>query len=127
MDELFYFHVALEPHLKHSGSITGGRILFLAEVPVDAANRTATNTDEDALRQEAERLVAGRPQTRFDMPAMFAELLSIAMAGHLRAEGEDIMRFSCHAVPEPSEDLLEHTADAEKDGVRIWMLGAKTE
>ena len=113
MDELFYFHVALEPHLKHSGSITGGRILFLAEVPVDAAKRTATNTDEDALRQEAERLAA--------------ELLSIAMAGHLREEGEDIMRFSCHAVPEPSEDLLEHPADAEKDGVRIWLLGAKTE
>ena len=100
MYELFYFHVALEPHLKHSGSITGGRILFLAEVPVDAAKRTATNTDEDALRQEAERLAA--------------ELLSIAMAGHLREEGEDIMRFSCHAVPEPSEDLFEHTAMRKK-------------
>jgi hypothetical protein len=49
------------------------------------------------------------------------------MTGHPREEGEDVMRFSCHAVPEPSEDLLEHTADAEKDGVRLWLLGAKVE
>jgi hypothetical protein len=114
VDEVLYFHVALQPHHKHSGSITGGRFLFLAEVPVDAAKKTATNPDdEDALRQEAEHLAA--------------ELLPIAMTGHPREEGEDVMRFSCHAVPEPSEDLLEHTADAEKDGVRLWLLGAKVE
>ncbi len=29
VDEVLYFHVALQPHHKHSGSITGGRILFL--------------------------------------------------------------------------------------------------
>jgi hypothetical protein len=43
--EVLYFHVALEPHLKHSGSITGGKILFLAEVPVDSAKKTATNSE----------------------------------------------------------------------------------
>jgi hypothetical protein len=56
-----------------------------------------------------------------------AELLPIAMTGHPREEGEDVMRFSCHAVPGPSEDLLEDTAEAEKDGVRLWLLGAKVE
>jgi hypothetical protein len=112
MDEVLFFHVALEPHLKHSGSITGGRILFLAEVPVDAAKKTATNPeDENALRQAAERLAA--------------ELLPIAMTGHPKEAGEDIMRFSCHSVPRPSEDLLEHAPDAEKSGVRLWLLGAK--
>ena len=114
MHEVLYFHVALEPHLKHSGSITGGKILFLAEVPVDSAKKTATNSDdENALWQEAERLAA--------------QLLPIAMTGHQRGAGEDVMRFSCHSVPQPSEDLLEHTADAEKDGVRLWLLGANME
>jgi len=114
MGEVLFFHLALQPHHKHSGSITGGRILFLAEVPVDAAKKRATNpADEDALRQEAERLAT--------------ELLPIAMTGHPRQEGEDVMRLSCHVVPQPSEDLLEHTADAEKDGVRLWLLGARDE
>jgi hypothetical protein len=114
VDEALYFHVALEPHLKHSGSITGGKILFLAEVPVDSAKKTVTNSDdENALWQEAERLAA--------------QLLPIAMTGQQRGQGEDIMRFSCHLVPQPSEDLLEHTADAEKDGVRLWLLGANIE
>jgi hypothetical protein len=114
VDEVLYFRLALEPHRKHSGSITGAKIFFLAEVPVNAAKKTATNPDdEDALRQEAKHLAA--------------ELLPIAMSGHPREEGEDIMRLSCHTVPEPSEDLLEHTADAEKDGVRLWLLGAKAE
>src|ERR1700693_2595997 len=59
MDEVLYFHVALEPHLKHSGSIINRRILFLAEVQVDAARKTKTNPDdEDALHQEAQRLAA---------------------------------------------------------------------
>jgi hypothetical protein len=99
---------------KHTGSLAGGRILFLAAVPVDAAKKTATNADdEDALRQEAEHLAA--------------DLLPIAMTCHPREEGEDVMQVSCHAVPEPSEDLREHTADAEKDGVRLWLLGAKVE
>ena len=54
-----------------------------------------------------------------------AELLPMAMTGHPREEGEDVMRFSCHAVPEPYEGLLEHTADAEKDGVRLWLRERK--
>jgi hypothetical protein len=114
MDETLYFHVALEPHLRHSGSITGRRILFLAEVPVDAAKKTATNPDdEDELRQEAQRLAA--------------ELLPIAMTGHPRSEGEDVMLLTCHAIPKPSEDLLGHKSDAEKDGVRLWLLGSNSE
>jgi hypothetical protein len=114
VDEVLYFHVALHPHHKHSGSITAGRVLFLAAVPVDTAKKTATNPhNEDALRQEAERLAA--------------ELLPIAMTGHPRAKGEDVMQLTCHAIPQPSEDLLQHTPDAEKNGVRLWLLGAKLE
>jgi hypothetical protein len=114
MDEVLYFHVTLEPHHKHSGSITGGRIIFLAAVPVEAAKKAASNPDdEDACRKEAEHLAA--------------ELLPIAMTGRPREGGEDVMRFSCHAVPRPFEDLLEHTADAEKDGVRLWLLGTNAE
>jgi hypothetical protein len=110
--DVLYFHVALEPHHKHSGSITGEKILFLAQVPVDAAKKTATNPDDrDAVRQEAERLTAA--------------LLPIAMTGHRTSEGEDPMRFSCYSISRPSEDILEHSADAEKDGVRLWLLGAK--
>jgi hypothetical protein len=111
-DDVLYFHVTLEPHHKHSGSITGGKILFLAQVPVDAAKKTATNPeDSDAVLEEAERLAA--------------ELLPMAMTGHGTGEGEDSMQFSCYAISRPSEDLLEHSADAEKDGVRLWLLGAK--
>jgi hypothetical protein len=114
VDESLYFHIVLQPHHKHSGSITSGRILFLAEVPIDAAKKAATNPEnEEVLRQEAKRLAE--------------ELLPIAMTGHPRTEGEDVMQFSCHSVPQPSADLLEHTADAEKDGVRLWLLGAKGE
>ena len=114
MDEVLYFHVALTPHHKHTESITGGRILFLAEVPIDTAKKTAMNPDDEVvLGQEAMRLAA--------------ELLPIAMTGHRRESGEDVMRLTCHALPQPSEDLLEHTADAEKDGVRLWLLGAKAD
>jgi hypothetical protein len=114
VDEVLYFHVALEPHHKHTGSITGGRILFLAEIPIDTARKTAKNPDDEvALGQEAERLAA--------------DLLPIAMTGHPREQGEDLMRLTCHAVPQPSEDFLELTADAEKDGVRLWLLGANIE
>jgi hypothetical protein len=114
VDEVLYFHVTLEPHHKHSGSIAGGKILFLAEVPVNAAKRKVKNPDdEDALREEAKRLVA--------------ELLPEAMTGHPRQEGEDIMRFSCHTVPQPSRDLLDHRADAEQGGVRLWLLGSNFE
>jgi hypothetical protein len=111
-NEALYFHVTLEPHYKHSGSMTGGKILFLAQVPVDAATKTATNLDNvGAIRQAAERLAA--------------DLLPIAMTGHRAKEGEDAMRSSCNSVSKPSEDMLERSADAEKDGVRLWLLGAE--
>jgi hypothetical protein len=114
MDEVLYFHVALEPHLKHSGSKTGRRILFLAEVLLDAAKKTGINPDdEDALRQEAQHLAAA--------------LLPFAMTGRPRQEGEDVMRLTCYAVAKPSENLLEYSADAEKDGVRLWLLGSNVE
>ncbi len=112
--ETLYFHVTLEPHLKHSGVRTGGRILFLAEIPVDAAKKKATNPDDDdQLCQVAQTLAA--------------ELLPIAMTGHPRSEGEDVMRLNFHAIPKPSEDLLGHHSDAAKDGVRLWLLGSNTE
>ena len=114
IDKALYFHVALEPHLKHSGSIIDRRILFLAEVQVGAAKETTTYPDdEDALCQEAQRLAT--------------ELLPMAMTGHPRQEGEDVMRLTCHAVPKPSEDLLQHSADAQKGGVRLWLFGSNVE
>ena len=114
MDEMLYFHLALEPHLKHSGLGTGRRILFLAEVSVDAAKKTGINPgDEHALRQEAEHLAA--------------ELLPIAMTGRPAEEGEDVMRLTCQALPKPPESLLEHSADAEEDGVRLWLLGSNVD
>jgi hypothetical protein len=114
MKETLYFHVTLEPHLKHSGFITGRRILFLAEVPVDTAKKKATNPDDDdQLRQVAQSLAA--------------ELLPIAMTGHARSEGEDVMRLNFHAIPKPSDDILGHKSDAAKDGVRLWLLGSNTE
>ena len=114
MDDVLYFHVTLEPHHKHSGSTTGGRIIFLAAVPVETAKKAASDPDDkEGWRKEAEHLAA--------------ELLPIAMTGRPREDGEDVMRLSCHAVPRPFADLLEHTADAEKDGVRLWLLGTNVE
>ena len=114
MGEAFYFHVTLEPHKKRSGSKTGRRILFLVEVPIDAAKRSAADPqDESVLRQEAERLSR--------------ELAPIAMTGELRHGGEDVMEISSCTIIEPSNDLLERTADAEKNGVRVWLLGANVE
>ena len=114
MGEAFYFHVTLEPHKKRSGSKTGRRILFLVEVPMDAAKKSATDPqDESALGREAERLSR--------------ELAPIAMTGELRHGGEDVMEISSCTIIEPSNDLLERTADAEKNGVRVWILGANVE
>jgi hypothetical protein len=114
VDEALYFHVSLEPHHKHSGSIAGGKILFLAEIPLDTAKKTATDPEDAvAISREAERLAA--------------ELLPLAMTGQPRQEGEDVMRFSCHAIPQPSENTLDRGPDAEKNGVRLWLLGVKTE
>ena len=76
MAEAFYLNVSLEPHRKDSGSTTGRRILFLAEVPIEAAKQSATDPDHPtALFREAERLAE--------------RLAPLAMTGHQRQEGED--------------------------------------
>jgi hypothetical protein len=113
MPKAFYLRVTLEPHRKHSGSTTGGTILFLAKVPTDVAKHSSSNPeDEFALLREAERLAE--------------KLTPLAMTGHPREEG-DVMRASFHAIPQPPEDILERSADAEKDGVRVWLLGTNVE
>ena len=65
------------------------------------------------LAQEAERLSR--------------ELAPMAMTGRRRQEGEDLMEISSCSIVKPPKDLLEHTADAEKNGVRVWILGANRE
>jgi len=53
----FYLRVTLEPHHRHSGSTTGGMILFLAEVPMALAKHSSSKPDDEAgLLREAERL-----------------------------------------------------------------------
>ena len=60
MAEAFYLNVSLEPHRKHSGSTTGRRILFLAEVPIEAAKQSATDPDDPtALFRELKALRKG--------------------------------------------------------------------
>jgi hypothetical protein len=114
MPEAYYLQVTLEPHHKHSGLTTGRRILFLAEVPIEAAKKSAANPDDEkALYEEAERLAG--------------DLAPIAMTGCSRQTGEDIMRMSYNAIPTPPYYILERTADAEKDGIRLWLLGANVE
>ena len=114
MTEAFYLRVTLEPHHRHSGSTTVGTILFLAEVPMALAKHSSSNPDDEAgLLREAERLVE--------------RLTPIAMTGRPRHEGEDVMRASFHAIPQPPEDILERSADAEKDGARVWLLGTNVE
>jgi hypothetical protein len=114
MSEAIYFHVTLEPHYKHSGQRTGRKISFLAEVPLDAAKAIAqSSNDEQLLFEEAKRLAAA--------------LTSIAMRGQRRQPGEDEMQISFHSIPIMARDLTARQADAEKDGVRVWLLGANVE
>ncbi|HYY30536.1 MAG TPA: hypothetical protein VE860_21550 [Chthoniobacterales bacterium] len=114
MSEAIYFHITLEPHFKHSGKRTGRRIGFLAEVPLDAAKAAAQSSDDEQLLfEEAKRLAA--------------ELTSIAMSGRRRQPGEDEMQISFHSVPIMTRNLIARHADAEKDGVRVWLLGANVE
>ena len=114
MAQMLYFHITLEPHHKHSGSRTGRQIRFLAEVPESAAKKTARSPDdEQSTHEEAVRLASN--------------LTSIAMTGQLHQPGEDEMRVSLHSIPKISDDLAERRADAEKDGVRVWLLGADAE
>jgi hypothetical protein len=114
MAQTLYFHITLEPHHKHSGSRTGRQIRFLAEVPVSAAKKTARSPDdEQSIYEEAERLASN--------------LTSMAMTGQPHQAGEDEMRISLHPIPRISDDLTDRQADAEKDGVRVWLLGADEE
>ena len=113
MSDALYFHITLEPHLKHSGDRTGRRISFLAEVSLDFAKAEARfSDDEEAVFEEAKRLAAA--------------LTSRAMTGRPHQAGEDEMRISFHSIPQMTCDLTERRADAEKDGVRVWLLGADT-
>jgi hypothetical protein len=114
MAQVLYFHITLEPHHKHSGSRTGRRIRFLAEVPVSAAKKTARSPDdEQSTYEEAERLASN--------------LTSVAMTGQAHQPGEDEMRVSFHSIPSISNDLANRRPDAEKDGVRVWLIGADVE
>jgi hypothetical protein len=114
MAQTLYFHITLEPHHKHSGSRTGRRIRFLAEVPVSVAQKTASSPhDERSTYEEAERLASN--------------LTSIAMTGQPHQPGEDEMRASFHSVPRISDDVAGRQPDAEKDGVRVWLIGADAE
>jgi hypothetical protein len=114
MAEALFFHITLEPHHKHSGSRTGRRITFLAEVPVSAAKKAARSPlDQQSIFEEAKRLASN--------------LTSMAMTGHPHQPGEDEMRVSFHSIPKISDDLTGRQADAENDGVRVWLLGADVE
>jgi hypothetical protein len=114
MAQTLYFHITLEPHHKHFGQKAGRRIRFLAEVPVSVAKKTARSPDdEQSTFEEAERLASN--------------LLSMAMTGQSHQPGEDEMQVSFHSIPRMSDDLTDRRADAEKDSVRVWLLGADVE
>jgi hypothetical protein len=49
------------------------------------------------------------------------------MTGESHQLGEDDMRVSFHSLPRMSDDLKERHPDAEKDGVRVWLIGARPE
>ncbi|MGA8656938.1 MAG: hypothetical protein WB586_12390 [Chthoniobacterales bacterium] len=114
MAQALYFHIILEPHHKHSGSRTGRQIRLLAEVPLSTAKMTARSPDdEQSTYEEAERLASN--------------LTAMAMTGHPHQPGEDDMRVSFHSIPRISDDFTGRRPDAEKDGVRVWLLGADLE
>ena len=114
MPQALYFEIALEPHLKRSGRATGRKIPFLAEVPINIAKEAAEAPDDDrAVYVTAERLAAN--------------LTCMAMTGARHQFGEDDMRVSFLSLPRMSNDLKERHPDAEKDGVRVWLIGARPE
>jgi len=114
MPQTLYFQITLEPHHKHSGRMTGRTIGLLAEVPVSLAKASAKSPDdEQSVHQEAERLAA--------------DLTSMAMTGRVHQPGEDAMRVSFRSIPIIARDLTDRKPDAEKDGVRLWLLGADIE
>jgi hypothetical protein len=112
--QALYFQITLEPHLKRSGLETGRKILFLAEVPVNTAKEASEAPEDDRIVCEtAERLAA--------------KLTCMAMTGESAQPGEDKMRASFHSISIMPEDFGQRRPDAEKDGVRIWLIGARPE
>ena len=114
MSEAIYFQLILEPHYKYSGKRTGRRISFLAEVPLEAARAVAKIPDDEQLLLE-------------EAKSMAAALTSIAMTGRRHQPGEDEMQISFHSIPVMTRNLTARQADAEKDGVRVWLLGANVD
>ena len=114
MPQVLYFQITLEPHFKRSGLATGRKILFLCEVPVSAAREVSEAPDDDqAVHDAAKRLAAN--------------LTCMAMTGETHQPGEDEMRVSFEESSKMSNDISERHPDAEKDGVRVWLLGAHPE
>jgi hypothetical protein len=114
MAQMLYLEITLEPHMKRSGLVTGRKILFLAEVPISVAKEASEAPDDaDVVYKAAEKLAAN--------------LTCMAMTGAVHQFGEDEMRISFHSLPRMSDDLKERHPDAEKDGVRVWLVGARPE
>ena len=109
MAECFYFHVTLEPHLKHSGAKTGRKIFFLVEVPRGLALAAAGGAENELALQEGAQRLAG-------------ELAPVAMRGGPCSPGEDQMAVSCQLY-HPTPDLLERVPDAVLNGARAWLIG----
>jgi hypothetical protein len=114
MPQAIYFQITLEPHLKHSGEATGRQIIFLAEVQISTAKEASDAPDDDrAVYAAAERLATS--------------LTCMAMTGEHRQPGEDEMRVSFHSMSRMPNDISERHPDAEKNGVRVWLVGARPE
>jgi hypothetical protein len=111
MPQVLHFRITLEPHLRRSGLVTGRKILFLAEVPVSTAKMTSEAPDDDGAVHDAARRLA-------------ANLTCIAMTGQPHQPGEDDMRVSFESTSMPPNNISDRSPDAEKDGVRVWLLGA---
>jgi hypothetical protein len=114
MPQALYFEITLEPHLKRSGLETGRKILFLAEVPIKTAKEASEAPDDDGAVYEAAKRLA-------------SNLTCMAMTGAGHQLGEDEMRTSFHSLPRMSNDLQARHPDAEQDGVRVWLIGARPE
>jgi hypothetical protein len=114
MSMALYFQITLEPHLKRSGEATGRKIIFLAEVPVNTAKEASEAPEDDRMVYEAAERLA-------------ANLTCMAMTGEPHQPGEDEMRISFEPTSRMPNDVSQRHPDAEKDGVRIWLVGAYPE
>jgi hypothetical protein len=111
MPDALYLNILLEPHHLRTGNRTGRKIRFLAEVPIAAVEHAAFPSE--SIQTTAERLAG--------------ELTSLAMRGESHQRGEDTMQMSFETVPRFTQDQIAHQPDAEKDGVRVWLIGADTD